>query len=338
MRPHDRATGLAVLALAVLAGGCARRPPGPPPAPAPPAKRTTHAGSPSVLPEAGGKLVGVSLRTRRTWFSREMEKGLNTLASRVNMRLDTQCAELDAALQARQIAAFVAEGVAAIIVVPVSSDRVGATLKAATDAGIPVVALDGAAPDVPVTCQVAMDNVAGGRLAAQEAARLAGGKGDVLVLDDPGPSASADRLAGFRQALARAPGLRVGPVVAAGVDRARAQEITAAQLRKHPGVSVVFALNDELALGANAACKAAGAQRHAVVVGCDGSPDAVAAILAGDPLGASIVLAGQAMGAAAVEAAVRAMAGESLKHAVSLAPEPVDRDTLRRESRPSPVT
>jgi ABC-type sugar transport system substrate-binding protein len=255
------------------------------------------------------------------------------------MRLDTQCAELDAGLQSQQIAAFVAKGVAAVIVSPVDSARIGAALKGATDAHIPVFTMDGTAPsaEVEVTCHVSTNNSEGGRLAADELARLAGGKGEVLVLDDPGPSSCTDRLAGFREGLARRPGMRVSTMVAVGVDRARAQEITASQLRKHPGIKAIFALNDELALGANEACKAAKA-RGVVVVGYDGSPDAVVAIRAVQPLGADIAQAGQVLAATAVEMAVRSLAGESVKREVSLEPKPVDRDTLKKESEGPPVT
>jgi ribose transport system substrate-binding protein len=292
-----------------------------------------------VIPEAGGKLVGVSLRTRRTWLSRELEAGLTLMASRVSMRLDIQCAEMGVAAQSQQIAEFVGKGVAAIIVSPVDSAHIGPALRKATDAGIPVITLEGRAPGaiVNVTCHVGSDDAAGGRLAAIELARLTGAKGQVVVLDDPGPSSSADRLRGFQGALGKHPGMKVLATRAAGGDRAAAKRITASLLKAYPEVRGVFALNDELALGANDACLDPHGRKVAVV-GYDGSPEATQAIVKGQPLQADIAQAGQIMAARAVEMTVRSLAHESVKQELSLAPSVVDRAVLGKKNEGPPVT
>ena len=53
-------------------------------------------------------------------------------------------------------------------------------------------------------------------------------------------------------------------------------------LQRNPDIKGVIAGNDTMALGAVAALKAAEAEEQVMVVGFDGSPDAIAAIKAGD--------------------------------------------------------
>ena len=75
--------------------------------------------------------------------------------------------EFDVARQQNQIKDFIVRKTAAIVLTPCDSKAIGAAIKEANAAGIPVFTADIAclAPDVQVVCHVATDNYSGGKQA-----------------------------------------------------------------------------------------------------------------------------------------------------------------------------
>jgi D-allose transport system substrate-binding protein len=67
------------------------------------------------------------------------------------------------------------------------------------------------------------------------------------------------------------PGAQIVGCKSAEWDRLRALNITADTLARSPDLSVVFAANDVMALGAVEAIRAAGKTRQVIVIGVDGS-------------------------------------------------------------------
>lgn len=86
----------------------------------------------------------------------------------------------------------------------------------------------------------------------------------------------------FKTALAANAALKVVATPDAGWDRAKAQAAMADVLTANPGLKAVFVQNEDMALGAVAAIKAAGKQGQVTVVAQNGSPDGLKAIEAGD--------------------------------------------------------
>src|SRR5262245_59635573 len=175
-----------VLASAVLlAGSCAK--------PEPPA----------------GKTIGVTLLTRGHLFYRDLEEGLNEEAAKNGYKLVVTAAEFDLGKQAGQIEDFVARNVDAIVVCPVDSRGVGPSIAKANVAGIPVFTADIAAQEAKVVSHVASDNVAGGRLAGEFLAKALGEKGGVAIVGQPAITSVLDRVSGFKEAIARYPGMSI---------------------------------------------------------------------------------------------------------------------------------
>lgn len=82
-------------------------------------------------------------------------------------------------------------------------------------------------------------------------------------------------------------------------------------LTGNPNIKAVFASNDNMALGAVEALKAANKLKDVMVVGFDANPDAAASIIAGD-MTASVAQAPKNMGAFAVENLVKLQKGEKI--------------------------
>lgn len=178
----------------------------------------------------------------------------------------------------------ISQGVDGLIVFSVGKSSLEADLAKAKAAGIPVAVLYGHDPSieqdglvfiqapVTVTGQQAGDwvaaNVAEGDVAVIQGAL---GRGDAEAYTDS-----------FTKALAANPKLTVVATPEASWDRAKAQSAMADVLTAHPDLAAVFVQNEDMALGAVAAIKAAGKEGQVVVVSQNGSPDGIAAIESGD--------------------------------------------------------
>ena len=105
-------------------------------------------------------------------------------------------------------------------------------------------------------------------------------------------------------------GLKVVAEQTAEWDRAKGLAVTENILTGNPNIKGIFGSNDNMALGAAEAVKAA-ARTDITIVGFDANPDAAAAILAGD-MAATIAQAPANMGGFGIQALVDLKAGKTL--------------------------
>lgn len=253
----------------------------------------------------GNTRVGMSLSTLNNPFFVQMKAGAQAEAKAAGIDLTVTDAQNDASQQANQLQNFTSSGVDSIIVNPVDSDAVGPAVRSANDADIPVVAADRGVNKAETATLVASDNVAGGKLAAKALADKLGGKGSIVVLQGTaGTSASRERGAGFAAGIKAYPGIKVVATQPADFDRTKGLDVMTNLLQGHPGITGVFAENDEMALGA---VKALGAKagKSVSVIGFDGTPDGLKAVGAGT-LYASVAQQPKELGKIAVQNAVRA--------------------------------
>jgi ribose transport system permease protein len=261
--------------------------------------------------------VGMSLSTLNNPFFVQMKAGAQAEAKHAGVDLTVTDAQNDASQQANQLQNFTGEGVKSIIVNPVDSDAVGPAVRAANKADIPVIAADRGVNKADTATLVASDNVAGGRLAAKALAEKLGGKGDIVVLQGTaGTSASRERGQGFTEGIKAYPGIKVVASQPADFDRTKGLDVMTNLLQSHPGVTGVFAENDEMALGA---VKALGSKAGTSVdvVGFDGTPDGLKAVGTGT-LYASVAQQPKELGKIAVQNAVEAARGKKVDSMVKV--------------------
>ena len=106
-------------------------------------------------------------------------------------------------------------------------------------------------------------------------------------------------------------GLKVVAEQTAEWDRAKGQAVTENILAGNPNIKGIFGSNDNMALGAVEALKAAAKLADVMVVGFDANPDAANSILAGE-MTASIAQAPGNMGGFGIQALVDIKAGKTL--------------------------
>ncbi|WP_159500273.1 LacI family DNA-binding transcriptional regulator [Microbacterium sp. 18062] len=134
-----------------------------------------------------------------------------------------------------------------VLVTPVSEDL--RRLRRLRERGIPVVLVDRESSDATFP-SVSVDDVAGGRLAAQHLLDL--GRQRLAFVGGPaGIRQVADRLRGAQQAVAATPGAILEPVVTRSLTVQEGREVGRRLRERPPGErpDAVFAANDLLALG-----------------------------------------------------------------------------------------
>jgi ribose transport system substrate-binding protein len=113
---------------------------------------------------------------------------------------------------------------------------------------------------------------------------LTKGQGSVIELQGSlGASPTIARHKGFMEALQASPGVKVVASQTANYDRAQGLKVTEDLLQRYGSgkVDVIFAHNDEMALGAIQAIREAGRADEIKVVGIDGQESALRLVKAG---------------------------------------------------------
>ncbi|MFD3788404.1 substrate-binding domain-containing protein [Streptomyces cyaneofuscatus] len=275
----------------------------------------------------GTTKVGMSLSTLNNPFFVQMKDGAQAEAKKAGIDLTVTDAQNDASQQANQLQNFTSSGVSSIIVNPVDSDAVGPGVRSANKADIPVIAADRGVNKADAATLVASDNVAGGKLAADALADKLDGKGSIVILQGTaGTSASRERGAGFAEGLKAYPDIKVVAKQPADFDRTKGLDVMTNLVQSHPGITGVFAENDEMALGA---VKALGSKagKSVSVVGFDGTPDGLKAVEAGT-LYASVAQQPSELGRIAVQNAVRAAKGDKVEKTVKVPVKVVTRENV----------
>lgn len=251
-------------------------------------------------------------------FFQTMQEGLRATAERYGtpLRVSAAAGLQDTAGQASTLESLVARNAGCYVVNPISSANLIASLAHIPDR-TPIVNIDSPvdseaarAAGVGIRTYIGTDNVAAGGLAANAmSAFVRPGAAVALIAGIPGDTTSGERTRGFMTA-ARGR-FSVIRTVAADFDRQRAELATQELLRTEPRLRGVFAVNDEMALGAAQAVQASRRRGTVAVIGLDGIREALYAIQRG-AVSATVAQYPYAMGQLGVEACLAAVGGKPL--------------------------
>lgn len=196
-----------------------------------------------------------------------------------------EIAEGNANLQLDQVNKMVDDKAAAIVLIAQNSDSIVPAVKRANEAGIPVIATNRGINGGVLTNVINNERQAGELQADYMAAHLPQNAKVVYIKGEMTISAAVDRYEGFKEALkAKRPDVEIIASNSTG-DWSEAQGIRELSLwlGMYPQIDGVAAANDNMALGAIKAMKAAGRFNDSVIVcGVDSIDDAMASIAAGE--------------------------------------------------------
>jgi galactofuranose transport system substrate-binding protein len=193
------------------------------------------------------------------------------------------------AKQVSDVEDLVARGVQALFLAPLEYDGLEAALEVAKHGRVPVILIDRAArgePGKDYLTFLGSDFLDQGRRVARFLAEKTGGQAGIVELTGTsGSSVARDRAQGFREALRGHPAMRIIASQTADFSRVLGQRVmTNIAQARGDRISAVYAHNDEMALGAIQALKAAGRRpgKDPLIVSIDGQRAALEAILRGE--------------------------------------------------------
>ncbi len=239
-------------------------------------------------------LVGFSqMESNSSWRIAET-KSIMQEAKKRGIELVYTDAQGQTSKQVSDVEVLIAQGVDYILLAPREYEGLAPALQSAKQAGIPVILIDREAagePGVDYVTLIVSDFVEEGIRAGEWLAQQTNGKANIVELTGTtGSSVARDRQDGFMQALEAYPNMKV--IASQTGDFARSNGVKVMEnfiQAKGNEITAVYAHNDEMALGAIQALKAAGMKpgEDVIIVSIDGSKDALKAIIAGE-MGATV--------------------------------------------------
>ncbi len=258
--------------------------------------------------------IGMVISTLNNPFFVTLKEGAEAAAKELGYELIILDSQNDSAKERANVDDLIQKGVTVLMINPVDSDAAAVSVNAAKAKNIKVISVDRGVNGAEVNCHIASDNVAGGKIAAEFILEALADKDVIKVVElqgIPGTSAARDRGEGFNSVMRSEPKVQIVASQAADFDRQKGLDVMTNIIQANPDFDAVFAHNDEMALGAIAALKAAG-KTNVLVVGFDAIDDAVKAVENGE-MAATVAQQPGLMGKLAVENAVKLIKGESVE-------------------------
>ncbi len=191
--------------------------------------------------------------------------------------------------QVSDVEDLIARKVNVIFLAPREDEGFSAVFQAAKAANIPIILIDRDATGTAGTDFVTViksDFIKEAQRAAEWLAKQTNGKAGIVELKGTTGSAPArDRNKGFIDEISKHPDMKVIASQDANFNRAEGQKVMENIIQaKGREITAVYAHNDEMALGAIAALKAAGMNpgKDVLVISIDGQKSALQAIIAGE--------------------------------------------------------
>lgn len=305
-RPGALLTAVSAILFALLLAGCARQ-------------------------DNGKFVVGFSQMEHNNPWRLAQTASLKEEAAKRNYELVVTDAQGQTSKQVSDVEDLVARGVDLILLAPREYEGLAPALQAAREAGIPVILVDreaeGTAGEDYVTF-LGSNFIEQGQRAAKWLARETTGQARIVELSGtPGSSVAVDRAKGFREGITAHPGMQIIASQTGDFSRATAQNVMQNIIQaKGREITAVYAHNDEMALGAIQALKAAGLKpgTEIKVISIDGQRAALEAIQRGE-LGATVE-SNPRFGPLAFETIEKVRKGEKIPFKILITDRFFDRD------------
>jgi ribose transport system substrate-binding protein len=220
----------------------------------------------------------------------------------------------------------------AVVFVPVDYKAMVPGVEKLNAAGIPVVNITDHLAGGKIVAFVGINDVQVGMTTAESLMKAIGGKGNVVILEGvKGSISSQDRVKGFNDVIKKYPDVKLLASQPGNFQRLNALQVMENLLQSHPQINGVLAANDAMAIGAIEALD--GASRKAIVVGINGTKEAVDAIKAG-----KLLSSGQAdpfmQACIGTIIAIRHLRKLPIKQEIILKPSVIDKSNFQEFDKP----
>lgn len=292
-----------------------------------------------AAPTVYAQKIGVSMALFDDTFLTILRNGITDAGKKAGASVQVEDGGNDVGKQLSQVQNFIAQKVDAIIVNPVDTDATPKITKLAADAKIPLVYVNRKPVDFEKlganVAFVASDERISGTLETQHICKLLKGKGDVLVLmGELSNEAARTRTKDIEEVVATpdCKGMKIVDKREGKWSRTNAQDITTNWLSSGIKFDAIIANNDEMAIGAINALKAAKKWTPQTIVGgIDATPDALASMKAGD-LKVTVFQNAAGQGSGSVDAALKLIKKQPVDRFVNVPFELVTPENLSKYS------
>ena len=131
---------------------------------------------------------------------------------------------------------FITQRVDGIAISCLNGDFLTEAINRAVDSGIPVVTWDADAPNSKRLAFYGVDDKTGGRIMAEEAVKLLGGKGTVALMTSIGATNLTRRMDGVLEVLAKHPDIKIVETFDVKEDTVKAAELIATGTNRYPNL------------------------------------------------------------------------------------------------------
>lgn len=269
--------------------------------------------------------IGVSMANSDTFLT-VLRKGIEKAASDAKQPVQIEIADDDVNKQLSQVQNFIAAKVDAVIVNPVDTSATASMTKLANEAGIPIVYVNRQPIDMDKLGKgafVGSNEVDSGTLETKEVCRQLkeAGKteaGILVMQGDLANQAAVMRTKDVHDVIATpdCSFIKIIDEQTAGWDPVKAQDLMTNWIAAGHKPDAVISNNDNMAIGAINAMKAAGWDMKSVIVGgVDATQEALAYMKAGD-LDVTVFQNAAAQGGGAIDTAMKLAKGETVQSPV----------------------
>lgn len=229
--------------------------------------------------------IGIAFQELDNPYFTVMKQALEEAAGSMGAQLYITDARHDITKQISDIEDLVQKGIDILLVNPTDSVGIEGAVRSANKAGVVVVAVDAQA-NGPIDSFVGSKNYDAGFLAGEALAKALGDAGNVAILDGIPVVPILERVRGFKDAIAKHPGLKLVDTQNGKQERSTALSVTENMIQSHPDLNGMFSVNDGGALGAFAAIEASG--KNILLVSVDGQAEAVNEVAKGGHFKATV--------------------------------------------------
>ena len=205
------------------------------------------------------------------WRQTMLEEMKRELSFHANITLIYRQADGNSQKQIEQVNELLKDDIDLLIISPNEAEPLTPIVVKAFQNRIPVIVVDRKIATSYYSAYVGGDNYEIGKLAGTYAANLLKGKGNIIeVTGLPKSSPAIERHQGFTDVLKNYPGIAVVKQVNGQWLKEIAQKELAAVTDHYPGINLVFAHNDRMALGSYEVYKAKDSNAVPKIIGVDG--------------------------------------------------------------------
>lgn len=274
---------------------------------------------------AQAETIGVAMSLFDDNYLTVLRHNIERHAKDLGVEVQMEDAQGDIARQQSQIENFAAAGVDGIITMLVDADSGKAMSKIAEKAGIPLVFVNMLPANMDTfpdkQAWVGSDEEQAGELQATEICKLSAGKGDaVILMGQLGTTGQRGRTAAVERVLKTdaCKDIKVLDQQTANWMRTPALDLMTNWTTSGIKPAIVFANNDEMALGAIQSLKSSGVKMADVIIGgVDATQDALAAIESGD-LDVTVYQSAKGQGEGSLDTVLKIARGEKYEQKVAV--------------------